>query len=110
MNTKIGINGFGRIGRLAFRAALTHSEVEVVGLNDPFMTPDYMAYMLRYDTTHGKFEGELSYDEHTLIVNGRKIPVFTAMDPKEIAWGDVGALQGRHPHVRHGREQPQVHL
>ena len=91
MNTKIGINGFGRIGRLAFRAALTHSEVEVVGLNDPFMTPDYMAYMLRYDTTHGKFEGEISYDEHTLIVNGRKIPVFTAMDPKEIPWGDVGA-------------------
>ena len=60
MKTQIGINGFGRIGRLVFRAALTHDDVEVVGVNDPFMTPDYMAYMLRYDSVHGKFDGEIS--------------------------------------------------
>ena len=62
MKTKIGINGFGRIGRLVFRAALTHDDVEVVAVNDPFMTPDYMAYMLRYDSVHGKFPGEVSYE------------------------------------------------
>ena len=57
MMTKIGINGFGRIGRLALRAAMTHDDVEVVAVNDPFMSPDYMAYMLRYDSMHGKFQG-----------------------------------------------------
>ena len=62
MKTQIGINGFGRIGRLVFRAALTRSDVEVVALNDPFMTPDYMAYMLRYDTTHGQFQGTIAYE------------------------------------------------
>lgn len=91
MNTKIGINGFGRIGRLVFRAALTRDDVEVVGLNDPFMTPDYMAYMLKYDTTHGRFQGEVSFTEHELVVNGRAIPVFTAKETREIPWASVGA-------------------
>ncbi len=91
MKTQIGINGFGRIGRLVFRAALTRDDVQVVGLNDPFMTPDYMAYMLKYDTTHGKFDGEVSFNEKALIVNGVEIPVFTAMECKDIPWASVGA-------------------
>ena len=91
MKAKIGINGFGRIGRLVFRAALTHDDVEVVGLNDPFMNPEYMAYMLKYDSVHGKFPGEVSSEEGALIVNGKKFPVFTAMDVKDIPWASVGA-------------------
>ena len=91
MKTKIGINGFGRIGRLVFRAALTHDDVEVVGLNDPFMNPEYMAYMLKYDSVHGKFPGEVSSEDGALIVNGKKYPVFTAMDVKDIPWASVGA-------------------
>ena len=90
MKTKIGINGFGRIGRLVFRAALTHDDVEVVAVNDPFMTPDYMAYMLRYDTMHGKFEGEISYDEESITVNGKKIMFYAKMNPSEIPWGELG--------------------
>ncbi|WP_295582703.1 type I glyceraldehyde-3-phosphate dehydrogenase [uncultured Oscillibacter sp.] len=91
MKTKIGINGFGRIGRLVFRAALSREDVEVVGLNDPFMSPDYMAYMLRYDSTHGKFPGEVSYEDNALIVNGKKIAVFTEKETKDIPWASVGA-------------------
>ncbi len=63
MSIKVGINGFGRIGRLVFRAGIDRADIEFVGINDPGMTPDYMAYMLRYDTMHGKFQGEISYDE-----------------------------------------------
>ena len=73
MLTKIGINGFGRIGRLTFRAALTHDDVEVVALNDPFMNPEYMAYMLKYDSVHGKFPGTVEAYDGGLIVNGKKI-------------------------------------
>ena len=91
MKTQIGINGFGRIGRLVFRAALKCSDVEVVALNDPFMTPEYMAYMLRYDSTHGKFQGEIAYEDGALIVNGQKITVFAAKEVKDIPWGQVGA-------------------
>ena len=91
MKTKIGINGFGRIGRLVFRAALTHDDVEVVGLNDPFMNPEYMAYMLKYDSVHGKFPGEVSAEDGALVVNGKKYPVFTAMEVKDIPWASVGA-------------------
>ena len=91
MKAKIGINGFGRIGRLVFRAALTHDDVEVVGLNDPFMNPEYMAYMLKYDSVHGKFPGEVSSEDGALIVNGKKYPVFTAMEVKDIHWASVGA-------------------
>lgn len=91
MLTKIGINGFGRIGRLTFRAALTHEDVEVVGINDPFMSPEYMAYMLKYDSVHGKFPGEVDHYDGGIIVNGKKFPVFTAMEVKDIPWGSVGA-------------------
>ena len=91
MLTKIGINGFGRIGRLTFRAALTHDDVEVVALNDPFMNPEYMAYMLKYDSVHGKFPGEVSAEDGALVVNGKKYPVFTAMEVKDIPWASVGA-------------------
>ncbi len=90
MSIKIGINGFGRIGNLAFQAALKKSEVEVVAINDPFIAADYMAYMVKYDTVHGKFEGEVSSKENTLIVNGKEIKVYNEMDPKNIPWGKDG--------------------
>ena len=88
---KVGINGFGRIGRLVFRAGLANSEIEFVGINDPFMSPDYMAYMLRYDTMHGKFDGEISYTDNSIIVNGKEVKFFACKDPAEIPWGTVGA-------------------
>ena len=91
MNTKIGINGFGRIGRLAFRAAILRDDVEVVGVNDPFMDPEYMVYMLRYDSVHGKFPGTVECEGNTLVVNGKKVPVFTEMEVKNIPWNTVGA-------------------
>ena len=91
MKTQIGINGFGRIGRLVFRAALKRDDVEVVALNDPFMSPDYMAYMLKYDTTHGKFDGTVEFDDNHLIVNGQKITVFFEKEVGNIPWGKVGA-------------------
>ena len=91
MSIKVGINGFGRIGRLVFRAGLKSEEIEFVGINDPFMTPDYMAYMLRYDTVHGKFDGEITYDDNSITVNGKKVNFFACMNPAEIPWGEVGA-------------------
>ena len=87
---KVGINGFGRIGRLVFRASLAHPDVEVVGIND-LITPDYMAYMLKYDTVHGKFDGEVSYTDHSLIVNGREIAVFCEREKENLPWGKIGA-------------------
>ena len=71
MSIKVGINGFGRIGRLVFRAGISRSDIEFVGINDPFMTPDYMAYMLRYDTMHGQFDGTIEYTDDAIIVNGK---------------------------------------
>ena len=91
MKTQIGINGFGRIGRLAFRAAIKRDDVEIVGVNDPFMNLEYMVYMLKYDSTHGKFPGTVECDETSLIVNGKKIPVFTELEVKNIPWASVGA-------------------
>ena len=88
---RVAINGFGRIGRLTFRAALTHDDVEVVALNDPFMNPEYMAYMLKYDSVHGKFPGTVEAYDGGLIVNGKKYPVFTSMEVKDIPWASVGA-------------------
>lgn len=90
MSVKIGINGFGRIGNLAFQAALKKKEVEVVAINDPFITADYMAYMVKYDTIHGKFEGEVTSKENTLVVNGKEIKVYNEMDPANIPWGKDG--------------------
>ncbi|NLG37244.1 MAG: type I glyceraldehyde-3-phosphate dehydrogenase, partial [Clostridiales bacterium] len=91
MAVKIGINGFGRIGRLVFRAALENPAVTVVGINDPFMDPDYMAYMLRYDTVHGRFAGDIRVESDAIIVNGKTSRVYTSMNPAEIPWKECGA-------------------
>ncbi len=91
MSVKIGFNGFGRIGNLAFQAALAKGdEVEVVAINDPFITADYMAYMVKYDTVHGKFNGTVEAKENSLIINGKEIKVYNEMDPKNISWGKDG--------------------
>ena len=92
MAIKIGINGFGRIGRLVFRAAVAQPELfEVVGINDIGVTPDYAAYMTKYDTIHGRFKGEVSSTETELVVNGQKIPFFAIKNPAELPWGELGA-------------------
>lgn len=85
---RVAINGFGRIGRLAFRAGLGYDDVEFVGIND-MLTPDYMAYMLKYDTVHGKFDGEVSHTENSIVVNGNSIPVFCEKDPTKLPWKDL---------------------
>ena len=90
MSVKIGINGFGRIGNLAFQAALSKKEVEVIAINDPFITADYMAYMVKYDTVHGRFDGEVYAKDNILVVNGKSIKVFNEMEPKNIPWGELG--------------------
>lgn len=87
---KIGINGFGRIGRLAFRAAIERPDVEVVGIND-LVEPDYMAYMLRYDSTHGQFKGTIAVEGGHLVVNGKTIRVTAEKDPANLKWNEVGA-------------------
>lgn len=92
MAIKIGINGFGRIGRLVFRAAVEQPEkYEIVGINDPFIDPDYMAYMVKYDSIHGRFGGSVTAEDGKLVVNGKAITVFECKDPAEIAWRDCGA-------------------
>lgn len=92
MAIKIGINGFGRIGRLVFRAAMAQPEVfEVVGINDPFIDLDYMVYMTKYDTIHGKFDGTVGVEDGKFVVNGNVINVFDKMNPEEIPWGEVAA-------------------
>ncbi len=91
MAVKVGINGFGRIGRMVFRAAMTKPEIEIVGVNDPFIDPDYMVYMLKYDSVHGKFDGEVAAKDGKLVVNGKEITVFNCMDPKDIDWKSCGA-------------------
>jgi len=87
---KIGINGFGRIGRLAFRAAVNRPGIEIVGIND-LVEPDYLAYMLKYDSTHGKFDGTVEVKDGHLVVNGKTIRVTAERDPANLKWGDVGA-------------------
>jgi glyceraldehyde 3-phosphate dehydrogenase len=89
----VGINGFGRIGRLVLRTiVLNHKdEAQVVAVNDPFLTPEYMAYMFKYDTVHGTFKGDIEHDNDNLIVNGHKIKVFMEKDPTKINWAGVGA-------------------
>ncbi|HWD89501.1 MAG TPA: type I glyceraldehyde-3-phosphate dehydrogenase [Mucilaginibacter sp.] len=87
---KIGINGFGRIGRLAFRAAIERPDIEVVGIND-LVEPDYMAYMLKYDSTHGKFKGTVAVEGGHLVVNGKTIRVTAEKDPANLKWNEVGA-------------------
>jgi len=91
MTIKVGINGFGRIGRIVFRNAVQHGDVEVVAVNDPFIEPKYAEYMLKYDSTHGVFDGEIKVDGNNLIVNGKTIKFYTERDPGAIPWGETGA-------------------
>ena len=92
MSIKIGINGFGRIGRLVFRAAVAQPDVfEIVGINDPFIDLNYMVYMVKYDTMHGRFEGEIGTQDGKLLVNGKAINVHAEKDPTNIPWGADGA-------------------
>ena len=90
MSIKVGINGFGRIGRMVFRASINHPEIEIVGIND-LCPADYLAYMLKYDTMHGHFEGEVSATETGIFVNGKEIPVFAERNPADIPWGKLEA-------------------
>ncbi|MFC6439848.1 type I glyceraldehyde-3-phosphate dehydrogenase [Bowmanella sp. JS7-9] len=89
MTIKVGINGFGRIGRFVFRAACERTDIEVVGIND-LLDVDYMAYMLKYDSTHGQFKGSVEVVDGQLIVNGKSIRVSAERDPAALAWGDIG--------------------
>ena len=90
MSIKVGINGFGRIGRMVFRASVNHPEIEVVGIND-LCPADYLAYMLKYDTMHGQFQGTVESTENSIIVNGREIPIFAERNPADLPWGKIGA-------------------
>ena len=91
MAIKVGINGFGRIGRMVFRAAVRDfADVEIVGIND-LLEPGYLAYMLKYDSVHGRFKGEIGVDGSNLLVNGRKVRLTAVKDPAELKWGEVGA-------------------
>jgi glyceraldehyde 3-phosphate dehydrogenase len=89
---KLGINGFGRIGRMVFRAAVENfaDDIEVVGIND-LLDPEYLAYMLKYDSVHGTFKGEIKVEDGNLVVNGKKIRVTAEMDPINLKWNEVGA-------------------
>jgi glyceraldehyde 3-phosphate dehydrogenase len=90
MSVKVGINGFGRIGKLVFQAALEKGEVDVVAVNDPFITAEYMAYMLKFDTVHGKFNGQVRGEGNKLYVNDKVVNVYNEMDPHNIPWGAEG--------------------
>ena len=91
MTIKVGINGFGRIGRNVLRSAVQNfSDIEIVGIND-LLEPDYLAYMLKYDSVHGRFDGEVSVEGNTLIVNGKKIRLTQERDPANLKWNEVGA-------------------
>jgi glyceraldehyde 3-phosphate dehydrogenase len=92
MTIKIGINGFGRIGRMVFRAAVQNfsNDIEIVGIND-LLEPDYLAYMLKYDSVHGRFKGDVAVEGNTLVVNGKKIRLTAVKNPAELKWDEVGA-------------------
>jgi len=91
MPVKVGINGFGRIGRIVFRNAIEHDDINIVAVNDPFIEPHYAAYMLKYDSTHGQFKGEIKVDGSDLTVNGKTVKFYTEKDPANIPWGETGA-------------------
>jgi len=92
MVVKVGINGFGRIGRIVFRNAVEHDDIEVVAINDPFIDPKYAVYMLKYDSTHGIFKGDVSVNEsQDLVVNGKTVRMYQKRDPADIPWGTAGA-------------------
>ena len=90
MSIKVGINGFGRIGRMVFRASINHPEIEIVGIND-LCPADYLAYMLKYDTMHGQFQGSVESTENSIIVNGHEIPISAERNPADLPWGKLGA-------------------
>ncbi len=90
MSVQLGINGFGRIGRLVLRAAVGRGCANVLAINDPFLTPDYARYLLSYDTAHGRFDGTVETLEDGLLVNGKKVSFYTEMDHGNIKWGDAG--------------------
>ena len=91
MTVKVGINGFGRIGRMVFRAAVQNfPDIKGVAIND-LLEPDYLAYMLQHDSVHGRFKGDVSVDGDTLVVNGKRIRLTAIKDPAELKWGEVGA-------------------
>ena len=87
----IGINGFGRIGRLVLRAALKNPSATVVAVNDPFITVDYMVYMFKYDSVHGRFDGTVEAKDGKLVINGQAVAVFKERNPSSIPWGSAGA-------------------
>ncbi|KAI1734950.1 glyceraldehyde 3-phosphate dehydrogenase [Xylaria scruposa] len=91
MAIKVGINGFGRIGRIVFRNAVEHPEIEIVAVNDPFIETKYAEYMLKYDSTHGIFKGDIAVDGSDLVVNGKKVKFYTERDPAAIPWKETGA-------------------
>ncbi len=117
MKVKVGINGFGRIGRLILRSISQRDDVEVVGINDPFISSDYAEYLMSFDSIHGKFEGEISHTEDSLIVNGKKIKIFAEKDPSMIDWKSCGAeyiaeatgkftnLEGANLHLKAGAKK-----
>ena len=90
MSIKVGINGFGRIGRMVLRCSLNHPEIEIVGIND-LCPADYLAYMVKYDTMHGKFNGDIYAEGNNIVVNGKAIPVSAERDPANLPWAKVGA-------------------
>jgi glyceraldehyde 3-phosphate dehydrogenase len=91
MAIKVGINGFGRIGRIVFRNAVNHPEVEIVAVNDPFIETKYAAYMLKYDSTHGIFDGQIEVQDKALVINGKTVRFYQERDPASIPWGESGA-------------------
>ncbi|KAI8890393.1 glyceraldehyde-3-phosphate dehydrogenase 3 [Backusella circina FSU 941] len=91
MVVQVGINGFGRIGRIVLRASLSNPNVQVVAINDPFIPLEYMVYMFKYDSVHGRFQGDVEAKDGKLYINGKAIEVFGERDPSQIAWGSVGA-------------------
>jgi len=92
MALKIGINGFGRIGRMVLRVCSARDDIEVVAVNDPFIPPEYMVYQFKYDSAQGRFNGEVSSEKDTLIINGKKIAVFQERDPSNIPWKKCGVV------------------
>ena len=97
MSIKVGINGFGRIGRMVMRCCMDHPNIEIVGVND-LCPADYLAYMLKFDTMHGKFKGEVSSEGNNIVVNGKAIPVFAERDPANLPWKEIGAEYGDRNH------------
>jgi len=90
MSVKVGINGFGRIGRLVARVAASHPEVELVAVNDPFLSLENMVYLFKYDTVHGRYQGTVEEHDGHLLIDGKKLTVFAERDPTNIKWGEVG--------------------